>query len=984
MIRFRSFTRVLLATVLGAYGVSGVVAVHAQDQTTAAEQTLQTVVVTGSIIKRTDFETPSPVQVMTAEDLQQSGYTSVSEVLRNLSANGSGTLSQSFNFAFASGGSGVALRGLTVGGTLTLMDSQRMIPYPLSDDSQRNFVDVSSIPFNVIERIDVLKDGASAEYGSDAVAGVVNVVLKRTFTGASITAEAGTTSKSDGTTEHLAGIWGTGDLASDGYNAYLALEFRHQDNILVKNRHGFWTNLDWTPYGGFDTRLGANNLAGGNQRPIIPGGYVLDPRTNALDANTVFLNTKACANYAAFVANQCIWQANDQIQPQTGNLNALGRVTKNLGGNWQAVATGSLFRSEAEQNSGGGASGISGSPRTLFGYGPGVNPFAVQVPRTVLPAGAPNNPFPLYTCAPGTCGGPGQPPNPNVGIFPNTIGGARLVPSFMTPLGTPQNELVSNTYRLFAEIRGSAAGWDIDGTLGWMYASLQQTFTGYVDRIALSTAAANNFNFVTGGAQMAQTFAPKDNVKDTNTMQVADLHGTRELAQLPGGALSVALGAGMNHLYKNSLGPPGGAAGLTLENAAYVLGGQTNSNAYIEFVAPVVKGLEIDLAGRYDRYNQYGSSTTPKVGIKYSPFKLLTVRGTYGKGFRAPNPAEAGSSAASFGGAQFNDANLCPTPGNPNAAGNFPSQCNLGLAGLAVSSRNLQPEKSTNWTAGLIFAPFDNTSISFDYWDIKVNQDIQAGTTVFFLGGDPALFPITYGAQVVLPFCTANNVCNTDKLTPLPGPVLYQAFPYKNLTQTHVNGLDLDLLSKIDIGAAGRLTAQLNASYMFHYVFGLPGASFDLAGTHGPQIISGDTGNPKIRAVASLAWDLGPWNVTASLNYVGRFNLIDPTSGQPDCRTAMGPGGVFVGRFDSVGANVTQNLLDKYCEVHSFSDVDLYAQYAFTKDFSVHGSVLNLLGTEPPVDMQTYGAAANIPYNPAMHQAGAVGRFFNLGATYTF
>src|SRR5579863_7236231 len=180
----------------------------------SSEQTLQTVVVTGSIIKRTDFETPSPVQVMTAEDLQQSGYTSVSDVLRNLSANGQGTLSQANNFSFAGGAGGIALRGLTVGGTLTLVDNQRMIPYPLSDDSQRNFVDITSIPFNVIERIDVLKDGASAEYGSDALAGVINVVLKKTFTGMSITADDGTTSKSDGTTENLAGIWGVGDLGS--------------------------------------------------------------------------------------------------------------------------------------------------------------------------------------------------------------------------------------------------------------------------------------------------------------------------------------------------------------------------------------------------------------------------------------------------------------------------------------------------------------------------------------------------------------------------------------------------------------------------------------------------------------------------------------------------------------------------------------------------------------------------------------------------
>jgi iron complex outermembrane receptor protein len=967
MVRFRSFIHSLFATILVVCAItaaSGVVAVHAQEQAQAEqEQVLQTVVVTGSIIKRTDFETPSPVQVMTAEDLQQSGYTSVSDVLRNLSANGQGTLSQSFNFGFAGGASGVALRGLTVGGTLTLVDSQRMIPYPLSDDSQRNFVDITAIPFNVIERIDVLKDGASAEYGSDALAGVINVVLKKTFTGVSITADAGTTSKSDGTTEHLAGIWGTGDLGSDGYNAYLAVEYRHQDNILVSNRHGFWTNLDWTPYGGFDTNLGANTLGAGVPRPgairpRIPGGYVLDPATNAFDANTVFLNPSACANYAAYIADKCIWQGSDQIQPQTGNLNALGRFTKNLGGDWQAVATGSLFRTESEQNQGGFEQGVSGAPFGNIGYSPGVNPFSVNSPQIILPVGAPNNPF-----------------NAPAEFFPR-----------IAQLGGRETQFVTNTYRLFGEIRGTAAGWDIDGSLGWMYAATTQTSFGYFDRNALAAAALNNFNFVTASpAQVTQAFAPPGGVKDTNTMQVVDLHGTRELAQLPGGALSVALGAGMYHLYKNSLAPPGGAEGLQGINAAYVLGGQTDTNGYIEFEAPLFKGFELDVAGRYDRYNTYGSSITPKLGIKYSPFKMLTLRGTYGKGFRAPNPAEAGNSANAFAGAGIFDTVLCPNPANPTGPGSFPGQC-ASIDGVGTGNSKLQPEKSTNWTAGLIFTPFENTSISFDYWDINVNPDIQSGTTVASLvqalGLNPALFPtfpLVRGPQIVAPFCTAQDVCNGSKLTPV-GPVLYQGFPYLNETQTHVNGLDLDLLSRIDIGAAGRLTPQLNASYTFHYMFGLPGASFDIAGTHGPSFFSGDTGNPKIRAVASLAWDLGGLNVTASVNYVGRFNLTDPTNFEPDCVSAMVAGGVFAGRWGTPN----QFILNNYCEVHSFTDIDLYAQYAFTKSFSVHGSVLNLLGTDPPVDLTTYGAPANLAYNPAMAQAGAVGRFFNVGATYTF
>src|SRR6202789_348585 len=229
-----------------------------QTATTAPAPELQKIIVTGSLIKRTDIETPSPVQVLTADAIKEMGYTNISQVLSNLSANGQGTLNQGFSGAFASGGSGVALRGLTVGGTLTLIDGQRMVAYPISDDNERSFVDVSAIPINAVERVEVLKDGASAIYGADAIAGVVNIILKKSYTGTEFAAEAGTSQKHDGTTEHLSGISGIGDLASDGYNAYVAVDFHHTDQILATSRNSGFTNLN---FGNYPCRL--NTTAGG-------------------------------------------------------------------------------------------------------------------------------------------------------------------------------------------------------------------------------------------------------------------------------------------------------------------------------------------------------------------------------------------------------------------------------------------------------------------------------------------------------------------------------------------------------------------------------------------------------------------------------------------------------------------------------------------------------------------------------------------------
>jgi iron complex outermembrane receptor protein len=237
--RCRDAVAVRAVAALAFLSLAGGGALYAQEQPAAVpEAQLQTVVVTGSMIKRADFDTPSPLQVIDAAELKETGYTSISDVLRGLSANGQGTLTQTNPFSFAGGASGVALRGLTVGATLTLIDGERMVAYPLTDDGQRSFVDVSSIPFSVVERVEVLKDGASAEYGSDAIAGVVNVILKKSFTGLEVNAEGGQSGKHDGATEHLNAIAGTGNLDADGYNAFLSLEWRHQDPIYLANRSG--------------------------------------------------------------------------------------------------------------------------------------------------------------------------------------------------------------------------------------------------------------------------------------------------------------------------------------------------------------------------------------------------------------------------------------------------------------------------------------------------------------------------------------------------------------------------------------------------------------------------------------------------------------------------------------------------------------------------------------------------------------------------
>ncbi|EQD70263.1 secreted protein containing TonB-dependent receptor, plug domain protein, partial [mine drainage metagenome] len=194
-------------------------------------QRLKTIMVTGSLIPQIDVETPAPVQVISAEQIRRSGFTSVSQVIRAISANNSGTIPNAFTLGFAAGASGVALRGLNVGSTLVLIDGQRTAPYALDDDGQRSFTDLNTIPLNAVSRIEVLKASASSIYGSAAIGGVVNVIMRRTYHGAEASGEMGTSQNGGGTMTTASFMAGTGSLERNGHNEYIDVEYQKTDPV---------------------------------------------------------------------------------------------------------------------------------------------------------------------------------------------------------------------------------------------------------------------------------------------------------------------------------------------------------------------------------------------------------------------------------------------------------------------------------------------------------------------------------------------------------------------------------------------------------------------------------------------------------------------------------------------------------------------------------------------------------------------------------
>lgn len=595
----------------------------AQTQDTPA---MQRVTVTGSLISRANTETPTPVQVLTAQDLQKSGKTSVAELLTDLASNGAGTLGTGFAGAFANGASGISLRGLTVGATLVLIDGHRMAPYPLSDDSQRSFVDVSSIPFDAIESIEILKSGASSLYGSDAIAGVVNIKLKKNVSGTRLSAEYGDTEHGGGATKRASFSTGFGDLDANGYNAFITAEVRKQDAIKVSDREQYgWANRDWRERGGNNLTLGVpTNLNSGltaTSSPFLYNPSGTGGATNA--ANFRFLDPKC--TYELYRVGQCsVRDTVSNIQPETENVNVMAGATMKLGQDWELAVKGAMFKRDSINNR--GVQPVF-SPNSFAGNTTLIN--------GVLTGGV--NRIASTRFAPGAKVGAG---------FTNTFTNAASLYGYIAdtdPANTTDNSTTST--RFSADLTGSAYGWDVNAAIGATKVKTENEYRGYINRPALYAALNNGTFNVLGGnsAEVMQSVSPVFSNTLESTLNYADLVGSRELFQLGAGPLAIAAGVHWHKREQNS--PPSSLTlnGTVASTSAFTIGDETNTAAFAEVRATPIKNVELGVSGRYDHYDTYGNSFTPSANFKWTPIQQVGVRGTFARGFRAPNPAEVGN-----------------------------------------------------------------------------------------------------------------------------------------------------------------------------------------------------------------------------------------------------------------------------------------------------------------------------------------------------
>jgi iron complex outermembrane receptor protein len=323
------------------------------------------VIITGSMLPQAQAQPSPAASSFSAEQIRESGATTAAEFIRSLPADNSGSLSTAFVGGFAIGGSAVSLRGLTVNSTLVLIDGRRAAPYALSDDGQRSFVDLNTLPLDCVERIEVLRDGASSLYGADAIAGVVNIILRKQYQGAEINVEAGRGQHAGGSTRRVSGSVGIGDLDVDRYNGYLDFEYQGDDRILAVDRSFPFNTKDLSSNGGFDSRNGTPGSFTGTTAAIVapavlPAGAAAPDILNTVQAGPYRpLTTCSGIGNSSATAPSAIAGATDSfclqnkasyndVQPPERRIGVSGRFTLKLNEAAQIYLNESYYQNDAQ------------------------------------------------------------------------------------------------------------------------------------------------------------------------------------------------------------------------------------------------------------------------------------------------------------------------------------------------------------------------------------------------------------------------------------------------------------------------------------------------------------------------------------------------------------------------------------------------------------------------------------------------------------
>ena len=399
------------------------------------------------------------------------------------------------------------------------------------------------------------------------------------------------------------------------------------------------------------------------------------------------------------------------------------------------------------------------------------------------------------------------------------------------------------------------------------------------------------------------------------------------IAQLPAGPLTMAVGGeGRRERLRNDWDPSLLSGDPALGFSPQSISGSRDAFAlFAELAVPVVRGLEAQLALRFDEYSDFGNSTNPKVALSWRPLDTLLLRASWGTGFRAPplyslyRPQSSGAPLTNIA-----DPVRCPVTG-------LPSDCRASLAVIEGGNPELQPESSTSWSAGIVWQPTSSTAVGVDYWHISVEDQIQ------FLGPGLALaFYDTYSDRFIRG--------PVDPAYPtLPGPMTGMLVTEVNLGRTRTSGFDFNVNWNGPPAEWGKMSFALQGTYVTRWETQLDGAT--MTSMLGTDVFTRAV--PRWRYLLSLGWSRGPWGATLVQNYThGYWDFAPGLDGQRR-------------------------------RVDSFAPWDLQATYVASKRWQFAAGVRNLFDTDPPSTNQP--ASFQMGYDPQL--ANPLGRLFYVRAT---
>ena len=897
--------------------------------TVALAQETQRVEITGSSIKRIDAEAALPVQVLNHDDIVRTGAVNVEQLMQTISA----MVSSGANMASASSGattggiSSLSLRGLTSLRTLVLVNGRRLAPYGIGFTNDSVSVDVNSIPLAAIDRVEVLKDGASSVYGSDAIAGVVNFILRKDFRGGELAVGGGVATRGDADTHKASLTWGQGDLDAEGYNLVLVASLQHEGGLFGRDRafasHAYdVAHLNDTTSGNtFPANIAAVDGSFGSVNPTAGSGCV---------APYSFVDPLWPATLCRF-----------DVAPLVSLLPVADRVSLFGAASWRLTSELEAFI-EASYNQNKQRTVVQPVPLSdqfnlpsnnpLYNLDPYRVPGGISTSTIVLKPSSPYYPTDFVTGLTG-----GATPDLLVRYRAAVSGNRDITDTAQAP-------------RVTAGLRGTAAGWDFDAALlhsqsrvherdndGWPVLSrlLPLLNSGQVNPFGPNTPEID--------AQIrAANFVGTAFSIDSGLTSLGG-KAAHDLARVAGGPAALALGAeARRETYRFtpsqaiSEGDIGGYGG----NFAFVDRARSVNAVFGELNLPLLKTLEANLSLRLDQYQGVGRSATPKLSLRWQPQPALLVRGAIGRGFRAPSLADLFAPATTGVTTQgLSDPLRCPTTGDPVR------DCGTQFPTLNGGNAVLIAEKARNANLGLVLEPVKGLSVAVDAFQINLRDTISGGISPAVILSDLD----KYGSYVT------RGAADPD-FPNLPGPVISIDQRNLNTGESRLQGFDIDARWKLDAGELGRLTLQLSGSYFSRFDTQNPDGSF----TGGVGQVNSTSGGviPRWKTYQAVTWSRNPWEATLAMNWQQGYHDLPGTfenTAEPGWRPRR---------------------------VGDYTTLDTHLAYTGWKDLTLALGVKNLLDQDPPYTNAGGQTSFQSGYDP--QYADPRGRFVYLNATYAF